>query len=180
MGKSGAGKDTIAKEVERKWPNLFHKVIPYTTRPRRENEDETIYHFIEKQNFEFDNLLDCNCFNNWFYFTPYDALDEHKANLIVTSPQGALQIQTKEKNAKVFYVSCPSATRIERFYKRENNPDVDEIKRRFKSDEEDFKKLLPAIKYETLVNAQAGDIEKCAEKIGQFVLNTYAQKLNIV
>ena len=180
MGESGAGKDTIAKEVMRKYPNLFHKVTSYTTRPRRENEDETIYHFIEKQNFEFDDLLNYNCFNNWFYFTPYSALNEHKINLIVTSPQAAIQIQNKIKDTKVFYIFCPPEIRIKRFFIRENNPNVKEIDRRFKTDEEDFKKYLPKIEYETLVNAQEGDIDKCAEKIGQYVLNAYSQKLNIV
>ena len=180
MGKSGAGKDTIAKEVVHRYPNLFHKVIPYTTRPKRENEDETIYHFVDKLNFEFNELLDYNIFNNWVYFTPYSALDEHKVNLITTSPQAAIQIQNKIKDTKVFYISCSAGIRTARFFTRESNPNVEEINRRFKADEEDFKKYLPKIKYDILFNVEKKDINKCAEKIGQYVLNTYSQKLNIV
>ena len=49
-GKSGSGKDTIMKEILKRYPNSFKPIVSYTTRPRREYETEGIdYHFISKQ-----------------------------------------------------------------------------------------------------------------------------------
>lgn len=50
-GKSGSGKDTIMKEILKRYPNSFKPIVSYTTRPRRENEIEGIdYHlFLSKK-----------------------------------------------------------------------------------------------------------------------------------
>ena len=41
-GKSGSGKDTIMKEILKRYPNFFKPIVSYTTRPRREHETEDI------------------------------------------------------------------------------------------------------------------------------------------
>ena len=57
MGKSATGKDHIYKALLEKIPELV-SVVPYTTRPMRENEVEGVdYHFLsEPQMEELDAL----------------------------------------------------------------------------------------------------------------------------
>ena len=48
MGKSSAGKDTLFREIRHRLPEL-RTVIPYTTRPIREGEENgREYHFVEE------------------------------------------------------------------------------------------------------------------------------------
>ena len=57
-GKSGAGKSTIVKELEKYG---FHPVLTTTTRPKREKEIQNVdYHFVSEE--EFLEKIDQNYF----------------------------------------------------------------------------------------------------------------------
>ena len=46
MGKSASGKDTVYKELLRRFPELKTYVM-YSTRPKREGEQDVVtYHFV--------------------------------------------------------------------------------------------------------------------------------------
>ena len=72
-GFSGAGKDTIAKDIAKLFD--LNVVVSYTTRPRRPNEEEGVEYFFISDN-EFctklikNKLLITRCyetlFGNWF------------------------------------------------------------------------------------------------------------------
>ena len=48
MGKSSSGKDTLYREVMKRFPGLG-KVVSYTTRPMREGESSGVqYHFVDE------------------------------------------------------------------------------------------------------------------------------------
>lgn len=58
IGKSGAGKDTIVKEVLSKNKDI-HPIVSFTTRPKRPNEIDGIdYNFVD--NATFEKLLNNN------------------------------------------------------------------------------------------------------------------------
>ena len=38
IGEAGSGKDTIINQSLLQHPEIFHKIINYTSRPKRENE----------------------------------------------------------------------------------------------------------------------------------------------
>lgn len=47
-GKSGVGKTTLVKNLIKSYPNIFRRLISYTTRPKRMGEDKSEYIFISE------------------------------------------------------------------------------------------------------------------------------------
>ena len=57
MGKSGAGKDTLFKELLKDKTLGLKTIVPYTTRPIRQGEQEGVeYHFTDEAGYR--NLLE--------------------------------------------------------------------------------------------------------------------------
>ena len=47
IGEAGSGKDMIVSHMSLFYPELFHKMISYTTRPKRDVEKNgDAYHFV--------------------------------------------------------------------------------------------------------------------------------------
>lgn len=144
MGKSGSGKDTILTSLIQHFPNTFNEIISCTSRPIRENEKEDVnYHFLTKQDFltkvAEDKMLEYTLFNDWFYGTCFDNLKEDKINVGVYNPTG-VRLLLDNPNVAVLpiYITAKDKTRLMRQLLREVNPDVNEIIRRYGTDEKDF------------------------------------------
>ena len=162
MGPSGSGKDTVLKEVLKKNPNDFHKIINCTTRPMREGEVNGVdYFFISPETFaeqvlNFD-MIEATNFNDWFYGTSKDALVNNAINIGVFSPEAVeALLESPEIELMVLELAASDKTRLLRQLNREANPNVHEIIRRFKADEEDFADL--DILRITLVNETTDDL----------------------
>lgn len=162
MGPSGSGKDTVLKEVLKKNPNDFHKIINCTTRPMREGEADGVdYFFISPETFaeqvlNFD-MIEATNFNDWFYGTSKDALINDAINIGVFSPEAVeALLESPEIELMVLELAASDKTRLLRQLNREANPNVHEIIRRFKADEEDFADL--DILRITLVNETKDDL----------------------
>ena len=55
MGKSSTGKDTIYNKLLSKYPDELKRVVMYTTRPKREGEEDGVtYNFVTED--EYKNL----------------------------------------------------------------------------------------------------------------------------
>ncbi len=157
MGKSGSGKDTILKEMVSRYPNIFHKIINTTTRPKRNNEVDGIdYYFVSEDEFKVkaasNGFLVSSVFNNWYYGTSFSCLQKNKLNIGVFSISDILKLQ-KNPNIEltVIYISASDRTRLLRSLNRELNPNIDEIIRRYLTDKEDFK-LVSDICYDLVIN----------------------------
>ena len=162
MGPSGSGKDTVLKEVLKKNPKEFNKIINCTTRPMREGEvDGVDYFFISPETFaaqvlNFD-MIEATNFNDWFYGTSKDALVNDAINIGVFSPEAVeALLESPEIELMVLELAASDKTRLLRQLNREANPNVHEIIRRFKADEEDFADL--DILRITLVNETRDDL----------------------
>ena len=161
-GKAGSGKDTLMQRVLACNPNL-HEIVSCTTRPIRENEvDGVNYHFLTGTEFGdkvvAGEMLEATCFNDWFYGTSYDSLRSDCVNIGVFNPEGIDSvIAHKDIETVVFYVEADDKERLLRQLNREQHPDVHEIIRRFKADEEDFYDL--DFHYNALTNNTAEDLE---------------------
>ena len=146
MGKAGSGKDTMMHRLIEANPNL-HEIVSCTTRPRREGEVEGVnYFYLTPEQFGdkvlHDEMLEATCFNDWFYGTSYESLRSDVFNVGVFNPTGIDSLLgRRDVEVHVFYVTAPAKTRLLRQLNRENNPDVDEIIRRYKTDEADFSDL---------------------------------------
>lgn len=174
MGEAGSGKDTILHRIMEKYPSYFNEIISCTTRPPRQGEKEGVnYHFLSVEDFIRKilngDMLEATEFNGWRYGTDSQSLTIDKINIGVFNPEGVRCLQEDENiELYVFYVRAAGKQRLLRQLNREENPDVDEIIRRYKADTEDFS-FLNDIKYITLQNNTLDDIDIAVDTIfGQF------------
>ncbi len=147
FGQSGAGKDTILRWLLDQTDFKLHKIIPYTSRPIRDTEtpDEN-YHFVTREEFEQminrTEILECSCFNNWYYGTAINDLSKNYVNIGVFNPT-SIRALLSNPNIEILpiWIYANGKTRLMRSLQRENNPDCKEICRRFIADESDFAHL---------------------------------------
>jgi guanylate kinase len=147
IGEAGSGKDRIMKEVLAAEPDLFNEIISSTTRPMREGEVEGInYCYLTKEEFQnkavAGQMLETAEFNGWLYGTSYDALSLDKPNIGIFNPAGIYSMLSRDDiDLTVFKICCSSKERLVRQLNRESKPDVQEIIRRFNTDQADFENL---------------------------------------
>lgn len=142
-GKSASGKDTLLQRIVALHSNL-HEIISCTTRPPREGEvDGKNYFFLTVEEFAhkdcMGDMLEVTHFRDWFYGTSNDGVDRNAVNVGVFNPAGIYSLMKNEAvDLFVVQVQASNKTRLMRSLKREINPDVDEIVRRYLTDKEDF------------------------------------------
>lgn len=147
FGKSGAGKDTIQNWIVSEYPNALHKIVSYTTRPKRDYEIEgRDYYYIDINEFTnrllSHDLLEAVVFNNWGYGTSIQSLKEDKINVGVFNPEGIRTLMDDPRiDIMPIYIDCKDKTRLMRALSREDNIDCHELCRRFFADEKDFSDL---------------------------------------
>ena len=125
MGKSAAGKDTIYKELVRRFPE-YGTVRMYTTRPIRDGEQEGVE----------------------YYFTDEARLKklESQGNYLMIGTLDSYEKMVNYYGNEVMiplYIYVDDGTRLQRALDREktqNTPKYAEMCRRFLADEKDFSK----------------------------------------
>lgn len=168
MGEAGTGKDTLMQRVLTADPAL-HEIISCTTRPKREGEYEGVNYFYYTpeqfgQKVLNDEMLECTSFNGWFYGTSYESVRSDCINIGVFNPTGVDSLLARpDVDTMVFYVRTGDKTRLLRQLNRENNPDVNEIIRRFKTDTIDFSDL--DFEYYELINETQEDLDNNVQEI---------------
>ena len=168
IGEAGAGKDSVMREVVNRCPGL-HEIVSCTTRPPREGEQHGVnYFFLTNEQFAErvinGQMFESTIFNDWCYGTSVDSVDESVVNIGVFNPEG-IEILSHEPQVEltVYYIHATSKTRLIRQLNREENPDVDEIIRRYKADREDFWDL--EFEYQVLPNDTRDDFERAVKTI---------------
>lgn len=152
VGKSCSGKDTLYKAIlDVHKPDLI-PVIPYTTRPKRNDEIEGLnYHFVsdeqlqayERANQIVENRQYSTMQGIWSYFTLKFSIDESKDYLLITTLDGvrALIKHYGSKIVHIVYLYIDDRVRLLRCIDREarqSQPDYSEVCRRFIADQIDF------------------------------------------
>ncbi len=162
MGKSSSGKDSIYHEIMEKGALGLKPIIPYTTRPIRDGEqDGREYHFCTEDTVQ--RLQDAGCimelrayntvYGVWKYFTVDDErIDLSKNNyLYIVTLEGYTKIREYFGADRVvpIYIEVEDGERLMRAIAREQKQDVpkyEEMCRRFLADSADFseEKLVEA------------------------------------
>ncbi len=144
---SGAGKTTLTKKIQQKYPN-FKISVSHTTRSPRENEiDGVDYHFVNEAKFK--KLANDNSFYEYakIFDKYYGTLKENVDKLIKTNDilfdidwQGTKQLSkfSKLNLVRVFLTTENKKELKKRLIKRNQNS-AKEIERRFKAFDEDVK-----------------------------------------
>ena len=144
IGESSAGKDAVQNEIIKILDKKTHKIVSYTTRPKRDYEENGIhYHFLSNEDFTKEilngNMLEATEFRNWFYGTSLKSLDFNKINIGVFNPAGVESLLADSRlDVLVIKIQVSDKTRLQRALKREQAPDCAEICRRFLTDKKDF------------------------------------------
>lgn len=145
-GEAGCGKDTLAKRVEKELGWNF--IISCTTRPIREGEQEGVnYYYLTNEEFANKvlngDMLETTFFNGWAYGASIDALKENKINIGVFNPDGIQILEEDNRiDLKVIYLQVSPKERLIRQLTRETNPNIDEIFRRYQTDNSDFSEFF--------------------------------------
>ena len=156
IGKSSSGKDTIFRYIKDNKELNLKSINLYTTRPKRVNEkDGREYYFIDEDTLnkykELDKIIEVRKYNTvhgpWYYATIDDGqIDLEKNNyLIIVTLEAYNNLKEYFGNEKVFpiYINMDDGIRLERALKREqrqNQPNYNELCRRFLADDLDFSK----------------------------------------
>ena len=139
VGKSGSGKDYLMRDSVKHMD--WHIIVSSTTRPKRDYEIEGVdYHFLTEKEFAAARFLETASFNGWHYGTRYEDLDPDNINVGVFNPTGLKSLAAQDDiSLKIVYVKASDKTRLLRQLNREEKPNVQEIIRRFATDEMDFR-----------------------------------------
>lgn len=166
-GFSASGKDSIAREIEKKG---FHFILSTTSRPQRDYESEgNPYHFLPKEDFvrkmdanefievrEYHTLVD-GVPDAWFYGVHSLDVSYDKPNVVVLDIVGLREFKEHfGDNCLSFFVDASYEERKNRCIKR-GDYDESEFTRRW----EDDKKCFPSdvIVNETNYRMQSTSIE---------------------
>ena len=173
FGQAGSGKDYLFNKVihwdeEGVLPPIFNKIIKTTTRPKRENEEDGIdYNFVSQELFFKRNqnnyLSGVSVYRGWYYGIDISAVDEDKPNIVILDIQQIKDLMKYDNiDLTLFKIAAAPKTRLLRQLNREQNPDVNEIVRRFEADKEEYMKIdfdYIELQNETLEDADKAILE---------------------
>ena len=188
-GKSASGKDTLLRYtiINYMW---LHKIINCTTRPPRENEiDGKNYHFLSLEEFAHKDaiegkMIEVTKFREWYYGTSIEDLSLDTINIGVFNPAGIYALMQREDvDLYVVQVVASDKTRLLRSLTREDNPDVDEIVRRYLADKEDFEVFSTVYEPDYIIENDVQGIspelvERAAREIVLYAQRHWAKKAN--
>lgn len=141
-GPAGSGKDTLARTLADKYQ--INNIVSCTTRPKRKGEIEGInYFYLTKE--EFNNkfksgeMFEVTNFNGWLYGTAKTSFKEEAWNVGVFNPAGLQSLMCSgEVESYMICLMTSNKERLLRQLNREENPDINEIIRRYQADKQDF------------------------------------------
>ena len=154
MGKSSSGKDTVFKKLIEDSQLKLKPIVTYTTRPKRKNETDGVeYFFINKSQLsdyeKKGKVIEKRAYKTvegiWYYCT----IDDGQINLekgyylLITTLEAYRNLRDYFGKEYVipFYIEVEDDIRLERALQRERqqeNPNYDELCRRFLADNLDF------------------------------------------
>lgn len=123
LGASGSGKSTIENELATH--HGFEKIIPYTTRPKRDEEiNGKDYYFIDYN--KFNKMLKNGCFMEYDEYSQkrlYGTLKSDYAGnkVVVLTPNGFRKLkQSHQNDNNIFavFINANLGTRIKRYIDR--------------------------------------------------------------
>lgn len=133
MGKSAAGKDTIYKELVRRFPE-YGTVRMYTTRPIRDGEQEGVeYYFTDEARLKKlesqGKVIECRTYDTvfgpWSYFTADDGqIDLKQGNYLMIGTLDSYEKMVNYYGNEVMiplYIYVDDGTRLQRALDRGKN-----------------------------------------------------------
>ncbi len=184
MGKSSTGKDTIYKALLSDKNLNLKRIIPYTTRPIREGEengveyiftDEAGLNELVKKNVVVEQRSYDTFYGVWKYFTVCDGQIDLLCNnyLMIGTPESFSDTQKYFGRSKVIpiLIELDDGIRLQRALDREksqSSPKYEEMCRRFLADSKDFSE--EKMKEYQIANRFANEeLSNCILEISNFI-----------
>ncbi len=148
VGESASGKDTLKNLFLQAYADKrinVNQIVSHTTRPKRDYEiDGVDYFFTDSGKMALDIINGEYCevanFNGWHYGTKLSSLSDEDINIGVFNAQGAFEMADilGRENCYIIYIDVLPKIRLVRALMREQDPNIEEIFRRYKYDEVDI------------------------------------------
>lgn len=178
VGKTASGKTTVANELCKN--HGYKRIITYTTRPMRENEEQDVdYHFISDE--QFNEMVENNEFTEykrydtahgvWSYGSVITSEQELSDDcyVIILTPQGLRDLSKKMLRYIAFYLNVRFESQLERLKKR--GDEEQQIIKRLINDAKDFENVLDIVDYNFYTDDTFSSPQGVASMITTFMLN---------
>jgi len=174
-GPSGVGKDTVVKELRKKYSHI-NKTVSATTRAKRSTEvDGVDYYYISKDEF-YDHqtngdFVEHELYDGEHYGTLFSEIDRHPVDeplLLVLDVRGRRNVMMRYPMAKSIFINPPSFESLERRILGRNENSPEEIEHRLKVAREE---MDAASEYTYQVTNN--DVESCVEVIYKIITEVY-------
>lgn len=166
-GPSGVGKDTVVKELLKRYPYV-KKTVSVTTRKRRETETDGVdYYYVHRDKFyelrQHGDMVEYALYDGEYYGTLYSEIERYPDNtpvILVIDVRGRRNVLTRYPSAKSIFIIPPSFEVLKQRIIRRKQNSPDEIERRL----EVAKKEMEEAQFYTycVIN---DDIERCMKEI---------------
>ena len=172
-GPSGAGKDTVLKEVLRTNNYVWVSVSCTSRNPRPGEENGREYYFLTREEFEKgikeDRFLEYAEYAGNYYGTPNDIIEE-KLNagidvILEIEIQGALKVKEKREDAIFIFILPPSMRELKRRLVGRNTETKEAIFKRFQTA---YQEINTVNKYNYVVINDV--VEEAAKKVNAILL----------
>jgi guanylate kinase len=181
-GVSGAGKDTIKKELIKRMENVI-SLPSYTDRPVREGDvpGET-YHFVSTEEFEKmiknDELYEYNVHHEHYYGTSRRLMSQKIASgkiivkdIDVNGVENLINLLKKDTKVVTIFLRVPKEILMKRLEKRIDNPSIKEIQLRLNRFDYEESRIDM---YDYVI--KNNDLEKSVQIISTIIENEYQLK----
>lgn len=194
-GPSGAGKDTVIKEVLKTNKSAWVSVSCTSRKPRPGEIDGRDYFFLTREEFEQrikeNKFLEYAEYADNYYGTPADVIQEKLDQgidvILVIEIQGALKIKEKLEETIFIFILPPSMKELKRRLEGRNTETKEKLFKRFQTA---YKELNEVTKYNYVVINDEVDLaakkinailtsEKCrVDRIEEVYLNSLEEEIH--
>ena len=177
-GVSGAGKDTIKRELIKRMENVT-TVASYTDRPKRPGDSATQYNYVSKEEFEKmiaqDELYEYSVHHNHYYGTSKKLLNETiqdgkiiVKDIDVNGTENLVKLFKQDVKVVTVYLRVPKEILKHRLENRVDKPDFKEITLRLNRFDYEESKIG---NYDYVI--KNNDLEKTVQIIMAIIQNEY-------
>ncbi len=170
VGPSACGKSMIVNELIKNYH--FKKLITYTTRKMRINEQQDVdYHFISfnefKEKINNNFFLEYVCYNQNYYGTSYSELSNDK--VVIIEAEGLKKYVEKARDKiTIVYIRCSKPIRRIRMIERKDS--LESIDKRLNGDDEVFNDNVKKLA-DLVIDSSGSNIYDDAKTIFNFYIS---------
>lgn len=174
-GPSGVGKDTVVRELRKKYPHI-NKTISATTRPKRSTEiDGVDYYYISRDEFynhqANGDFVEYELYDGEYYGTLFSEIERHPTDtplIMVVDVRGRRNVMMRYPLAKSIFINPPSFEVLESRIIGRNENSPEEIERRLKVAKEELNEAS-LYTYQVTNN----DVESCVDTIYKIITEDF-------